>query len=36
LMRKYKERIAFAGEKQKAIIQQRFNEIINKMSTVQF
>jgi predicted RNase H-like HicB family nuclease len=36
LMRKYKERIAFAGEKQKALIQQKYNEIINKMSTVQF
>ncbi|KAA6345896.1 hypothetical protein EZS27_006586 [termite gut metagenome] len=36
LMRRYKAKNAFAGEKQKAIIQQRFNEIINKMSTVQF
>ncbi|KAA6332134.1 hypothetical protein EZS27_019322 [termite gut metagenome] len=36
LMRRYKEKHAFAGEKQKAIIQQRLNEIINKMSTVQF
>jgi predicted RNase H-like HicB family nuclease len=36
LMRKYKEKHAFAGEKQKALIQQRFNEIINKMNTVQF
>jgi predicted RNase H-like HicB family nuclease len=36
LMRRYKEKHAFAGEKQKALIQQRFNEIINKMSTVQF
>ncbi|KAA6323989.1 hypothetical protein EZS27_026627 [termite gut metagenome] len=36
LMRRYKEKHAFAGEKQKALIQQKFNEIINKMSTVQF
>jgi predicted RNase H-like HicB family nuclease len=36
LMRRYKERLAFASEKQKAIIQTKFNEIINKMSTVQF
>lgn len=36
LMRKYKERLAFAGDKQKAIIQERFDEIIKKLSTVQF
>jgi predicted RNase H-like HicB family nuclease len=36
LMRRYKAKHAFAGEKQKAIIQQKLNEIINKMSTVQF
>ncbi|KAA6342317.1 hypothetical protein EZS27_009936 [termite gut metagenome] len=36
LMRKYKEKHAFAGEKQKALIQQKFNDIINKMSRVQF
>ena len=35
LMRKYKERLAFAGDKQKAIIQNRFNDIIKKLSTVQ-
>ena len=31
LMRKYKERLAFAGD-----IQNRFNDIIKKLSTVQF
>lgn len=36
LMRKYKERIAFAGDKQKAIIQDGLNAIIKKLSTVQF
>lgn len=36
LMRKYKERIAFAGEKQKAVIQEGLNNIIKKLSTVQF
>ena len=36
LMRKYKERLAFAGDKQKVIIQNRFNDIIKKLSTVQF
>ena len=36
LMRKYKEGLAFASEKQKAIIQDKFNEIVTKMSLVQF
>lgn len=36
LMRKYKEGIAFASEKQKALIQAKFNEIVEKMATVQF
>lgn len=36
LMRKYKERIAFAGDKQKAIIQEGLNDIVKKLSTVQF
>ena len=36
LMRKYKERIAFAGDKQKAIIQVGLNAIVKKLSTVQF
>lgn len=36
LMRKYKEGIAFASEKQKAIIQEKFNEIVSKISTVRF
>lgn len=36
LMRKYKERIAFAGDKQKAVIQEGLNNIIKKLSTVQF
>ena len=36
LMRKYKERIAFAGDKQKAIIQEGLNAIVKKLSTVQF
>lgn len=36
LMRKYKERITFAGEKQKQIIQNAFDNILKKMSTVQF
>ena len=36
LMRKYKERLAFAGDKQKAIIQERLDDIIKKLSTVQF
>lgn len=36
LMRRYKEKHAFASEKQKALIQQKFNELINEMSAVQF
>ena len=36
LMRKYKERIALAGDKQKAIIQEGLNAIVKKLSTVQF
>ncbi|MDR1403450.1 MAG: type II toxin-antitoxin system HicB family antitoxin [Tannerellaceae bacterium] len=36
LMRKYKEGLAFAGEKQKEIIQHGLNDIIKKMSAVQF
>ncbi|MDR3140191.1 MAG: type II toxin-antitoxin system HicB family antitoxin [Tannerellaceae bacterium] len=36
LMRKYKEGLAFASEKQKEIIQNGLNDIIKKMSTVQF
>lgn len=36
LMRKYKERLAFASDKQKDIIQKGLNDILNKMSTVQF
>lgn len=36
LMRKYKEGLAFASEKQKATIQDKFNEIVTKMSLVQF
>ena len=36
LMCKYKERIAFAGDKQKAIIQEGLNAIVKKLSTVQF
>jgi len=36
LMRKYKEGLAFASEKQKAIIQDKFNEIVSKMTLVQF
>lgn len=36
LMRKYKEGLAFASEKQKAAIQDKFKEIITKMSLVQF
>lgn len=36
LMRKYKEGHAFASEKQKALIQEKFNEIMNCMRAVQF
>ncbi len=36
LMRKYKEGLAFASERQKALIQEKFNEIIKELSTVQF
>lgn len=36
LMRKYKEGYAFASEKQKALIQEKFNEIMNCMRAVQF
>ena len=36
LMRKYKEGLAFASEKQKALIQGKFNEIKQKMNLVQF
>lgn len=36
LMRKYKEGLAFASEKQKAIIQEKFSEIVEKMTKVQF
>ncbi|WP_459186982.1 hypothetical protein ACGE0T_12580 [Parabacteroides sp. APC149_11_2_Y6] len=35
LMRKYKEGLAFASEKQKAAIQDKFKEIVTKMSMVQ-
>jgi predicted RNase H-like HicB family nuclease len=36
LMRKYKEGLAFASGKQKEIIQDGLNDIIKKISTVQF
>lgn len=36
LMRKYKNGLVKAGEKQKALIQEKLNEIIKNMSTVQF
>jgi predicted RNase H-like HicB family nuclease len=36
LMRRYKEGLAFAGEKQKMIIQNRFSEIVERMSAVKF
>lgn len=36
LMRKYKEGLAFASEKQKALIQNKFSEIQQKMNLVQF
>lgn len=36
LMRKYKNGLVTAGEKQKALIQEKLNEIIKNMSTIQF
>ncbi|MDR1913525.1 MAG: hypothetical protein LBQ68_03455 [Clostridiales bacterium] len=36
LMRRYKQGLAFASEKQKSAIQTKFNDIMNKMSAVQF
>lgn len=36
LMRKYKNGLAFASEKQRAIIQAKFKEIVGHMATVQF
>lgn len=36
LMRKYKNRISFASDKQKMIIQKKFEEISRKFSKVQF
>lgn len=36
LMRKYKEGLAFASEKQKALIQSKFHEIQQKMNLVRF
>lgn len=36
LMRKYKNGIAFASEKQKAIIQAKLKEIVNNLAMVQF
>lgn len=36
LMRKYKNGLAFASEKQKALIQDKFNEIVCNMASVQF
>lgn len=36
LMRKYKNRISFASDKQKQIIQKKFEEISKKISQVQF
>jgi hypothetical protein len=36
LMRRYKRGLAFASEKQKAIIQTKYKEIVHKMSAVQF
>ncbi|MDL2255742.1 type II toxin-antitoxin system HicB family antitoxin [Parabacteroides sp. OttesenSCG-928-K15] len=36
LMRKYKEGLAFASEKQKEIIQKGLDDIVKKMSAVQF
>ena len=36
LMRKYKSGIAKAGEKQKDLIQQKFDDIVSRLSTVKF
>ena len=36
LMRKYKSGIAKAGEKQKELIQRKFDDIVNRLSTVRF
>lgn len=36
LMRKYKNGLAFASEKQKSAIQNKFNEIVVNMASVQF
>lgn len=36
LMRKYKNGLAFASEKQKSAIQNKFNEIVTNMASVQF
>lgn len=36
LMRKYKNRLAFASEKQKVLIQTKFDDLIKKMSEVRF
>ena len=36
LMRKYKEGLAFASEKQKSIIQDKFKELVSKMALVEF
>jgi predicted RNase H-like HicB family nuclease len=36
LMRRYKQGLAFASEKQKSVIQTKFNDIMNQMSAVQF
>lgn len=36
LMRRYKNGLAVAGEKQKMLIQEKLNEIVKNMSTVQF
>ncbi|MDR1919424.1 MAG: type II toxin-antitoxin system HicB family antitoxin [Tannerellaceae bacterium] len=36
LMRKYKEGLAFASERQKAVIQEGLNDIIDKMRLVRF
>ncbi len=36
VMRKYKGKITTASEKQRAIIQTRYNELVNRMSAVRF
>ena len=36
LMRKYKSGIVKAGEKQKELIQRKFDDIVNRLSTVRF